>query len=50
MVVVAGGLPVLSGGQVVGGIGVSSGSPAQDLAVVEAGVLAFAEHLTLQNS
>lgn len=43
MVVVAGGLPVLSGEQVVGGIGVSSGSPAQDLEVAEAGVLTFAE-------
>lgn len=43
MVVVAGGLPVLSGREVVGGIGVSSGSPAQDLAVAEAGVQAFSE-------
>ncbi|MEH6738563.1 MAG: heme-binding protein [Sulfitobacter sp.] len=42
LVVVAGGLPVLSDGEVVGGIGVSSGSPAQDLEVAEAGVLAFA--------
>jgi uncharacterized protein GlcG (DUF336 family) len=42
-VVVAGGLPVLSEGEVVGGIGVSSGSPAQDLAVAEAGVQAFSE-------
>lgn len=41
MVVVAGGLPVLSGTEVVGGIGVSSGSPAQDLAVAQAGVAAF---------
>lgn len=41
MVVVAGGLPVLSDGDVVGGIGVSSGSPAQDLEVAEAGLLAF---------
>ena len=43
MVVVAGGVPVMSGGEVVGGIGVSSGSPAQDLEVAEAGVKAFAE-------
>ncbi|WP_146347206.1 GlcG/HbpS family heme-binding protein [Phaeobacter marinintestinus] len=43
MVVVAGGLPVLSDGEVVGGIGVSSGSPAQDLEVAEAGVQAFSE-------
>lgn len=41
MVVVAGGLPVLCEGEVVGGIGVSSGSPAQDLEVAEAGVQAF---------
>lgn len=41
MVVVAGGLPVLIDGEVVGGIGVSSGSPAQDLEVAEAGLLAF---------
>jgi uncharacterized protein GlcG (DUF336 family) len=41
MVVVAGGLPVLSNDEVVGGIGVSSGSPAQDLEVAEAGVQAF---------
>lgn len=41
MVVVAGGLPVFSEGVVVGGIGVSSGSPAQDLQVAEAGVEAF---------
>lgn len=43
MVTVAGGLPVFSGSEVVGGIGVSSGSPAQDLAVAEAGLRAFAE-------
>ncbi len=41
MVVVGGGLPVLSDGVVVGGIGVSSGSPAQDLEVAEAGLCAF---------
>ena len=44
MVVVAGGVPVMSNGEVVGGIGVSSGSPAQDLEVAEAGVKAFAEN------
>ncbi|MEP5759855.1 MAG: heme-binding protein [Litoreibacter sp.] len=43
MVVVAGGLPVLSDGEVVGGIGISSGSPAQDLQVAEAGIRAFTE-------
>jgi uncharacterized protein GlcG (DUF336 family) len=46
MVVVAGGLPVMSGKQVVGGIGVSSGSQAQDLEVAQAGILAFAETQT----
>ena len=44
MVVVAGGVPVMFGDEVVGGIGVSSGSPAQDLEVAEAGVKAFAEN------
>lgn len=43
MVVVAGGLPALSDGEVVGGIGVSGGSPTQDLEVAEAGVRAFSE-------
>jgi len=43
MVVVAGGLPVHSGRAVVGGIGVSSGSPAQDLEVAQAGVDAFSK-------
>ena len=43
MVVVAGGLPVLLDGEVVGSIGVSSGSPAQDLEVAEAGLRAFTE-------
>lgn len=41
MVAVAGGLPVTSDGAVVGGIGVSSGSPAQDLEVAKAGAAAF---------
>jgi uncharacterized protein GlcG (DUF336 family) len=41
MVTVAGGLPVSFKGQVVGGVGVSSGSPAQDHEVAEAGVAAF---------
>ena len=44
MVVVPGGLPVISNGEVVGAIGISSGSPAQDLEVAEASVLAFTEH------
>lgn len=41
MVVVAGGLPVIVDGEVVGAIGVSSGSPAQDLEVAEAGIKGF---------
>ena len=44
MVVVAGSLPVMSGDEVVGGIGVSSGSPDQDHEVAEAGVKAFTEN------
>lgn len=43
MLVVAGGLPVLLDAEVVGGIGVSSGSPAQDLEVAEAGLRAFSK-------
>lgn len=43
MVVVAGGIPVMSDGAVVGGIGVSSGSPAQDHDVAQAGVDAFSK-------
>lgn len=43
MVAVAGGLPVLSNRQVVGAIGVSSGTPAQDLEVAQAGVMALCE-------
>ncbi|MEP0519622.1 MAG: heme-binding protein [Hyphomicrobiales bacterium] len=46
MVVVAGGLPVLSDGEVVGGIGVSSGSPEQDLKVAEAGIQALNQNQT----
>ncbi|WP_293447088.1 heme-binding protein [Planktotalea sp.] len=41
MVVIAGGLPIFTGDDVIGAIGVSSGTPAQDLAVAEAGVQAF---------
>jgi uncharacterized protein GlcG (DUF336 family) len=38
LLVVAGGLPVLVDGAVVGGIGVSSGTPAQDQDVAQAGL------------
>ena len=41
MVTIAGGLPVTYEGQVVGGVGVSSGLPAQDYEVALAGVHAF---------
>lgn len=41
LMVVGGGLPVLVKGEVVGGIGVSSGSPAQDQDVAQAGIDAF---------
>jgi uncharacterized protein GlcG (DUF336 family) len=41
IVVIAGGLPIVANGDVIGAIGVSSGTPAQDLAVAEAGVQAF---------
>lgn len=42
MCIVGGGLPIFSGGKVVGGIGVSSGSPEQDLGCAQAGVDTFA--------
>ena len=45
LMVVGGGLPVSVDGQVVGGIGVSSGTPAQDLEVAQAGVDAFLAQL-----
>ncbi|WP_297780242.1 heme-binding protein [uncultured Roseovarius sp.] len=41
LMVVGGGLPVLVDGEVVGGIGVSSGTPMQDREVAEAGIAAF---------
>ncbi len=41
LMVVGGGLPVVVDGEVVGGIGVSSGTPAQDREVAEAGIAAF---------
>ncbi|MEQ8600577.1 MAG: heme-binding protein [Devosia sp.] len=39
--IVAGGLPVIVEGAVVGGIGVSSGTPAQDLEVAQAAIVGF---------
>ncbi|AWZ22553.1 hypothetical protein RTM1035_12548 [Roseovarius sp. TM1035] len=41
LMVVGGGLPVVVEGDVVGGIGVSSGTPMQDREVAEAGIAAF---------
>jgi len=44
MSVIAGGLPVVIDGTVVGAIGISSGTPSQDLAVAEAAVQAFCQN------
>jgi uncharacterized protein GlcG (DUF336 family) len=41
LMVVGGGLPVSVDGEVVGGIGISSGTPDQDLACAQAGIDAF---------
>ncbi|TDT75641.1 ATP:cob(I)alamin adenosyltransferase [Litoreibacter halocynthiae] len=41
LMVVGGGYPVLVDGNVVGGIGVSSGTPDQDMVVAQAGIEAF---------
>ncbi|WP_118135014.1 heme-binding protein [Oceanicella sp. SM1341] len=41
LMVVGGGLPVVVEGEVVGGIGLSSGTPDQDRACAEAGIAAF---------
>ena len=41
LMVVGGGLPVTVNGAVVGGIGVSSGTPAQDQDVAQAGIDAY---------
>lgn len=41
LIVVGGGLPILWDGEVVGAIGVSSGTPAQDQAVAQAGIDAW---------
>lgn len=41
LMVVGGGLPITFEGEVVGGIGVSSGTPAQDTEVAQAGVDSF---------
>jgi len=41
LVIFGGGLPIIENGQVVGGIGVSGGSVAQDVAVVTSGLAAW---------
>lgn len=41
LMVVGGGLPVIVDGETVGGIGLSSGTPDQDLACAQAGIDAF---------
>ncbi|QPM90496.1 GlcG/HbpS family heme-binding protein [Pseudooceanicola algae] len=41
LMVVGGGLPVIVDGEVVGGIGISSGTPAQDVTVAQGGLDAF---------
>ena len=50
MVAVAGGLPVHAGIDVVGAIGVSSGSPAQDHDVAQAGLEAFEGQLEMEKN
>lgn len=45
LMVVGGGLPVVVDGEVVGGIGLSSGTPDQDRACAEAGIAALTEAL-----
>jgi len=45
LLVVAGGLPVIVDGEVVGGIGLSSGTPAQDTQCAQAGVDFFLKSL-----
>ncbi|RLJ41240.1 ATP:cob(I)alamin adenosyltransferase [Litoreibacter meonggei] len=45
LMVVGGGYPVLVDGKAVGGIGVSSGTPDQDMAVAQAGIEAFHKHV-----
>ena len=43
---VGGGLPVIVDGEVVGGIGLSSGTPAQDMECAQAGLDHFTKHNT----
>lgn len=50
LLVVAGGLPVIVDGEVVGGIGLSSGTPSQDTDCAEAAIKAFIASLCLTSS
>jgi len=45
LMIVGGGLPVIADGAVVGGIGISSGTPAQDIEVAQAGIDALMKTL-----
>ena len=47
---IGGGVPVNSGKDCIGGIGVSSGTPAEDIVVAEAGVKALEMHWKRQRS
>ena len=49
MCIVGGGLPISYEGTVVGGIGVSSGSPEQDLSCAQAGVDTFSRIISLRS-
>jgi len=49
MCIIGGGLPITFDGQVIGGIGVSSGSPAQDLECAQAGVDCFIQQAMFKN-
>jgi len=48
--VVGGGLPVVVDGEVVGGIGLSSGTPQQDMQCAQAGIDHFTEQIERQSS
>jgi uncharacterized protein GlcG (DUF336 family) len=48
--VVGGGLPVVHDGEVVGGIGLSSGTPQQDMQCAQAGIDHFTEQINRQSS
>ena len=49
LTVFVGGYPIEVDGEVVGGIGVSGGNGEQDIAVCEAGIAAFEDHLRQQD-